>query len=348
MEEKKMTRKSFLRLGGSLVAGGVIAGTSGSLLWKMIRQPDDVFFDAEGEGYKISDGDTSISPYRKEASWPVDGEIEAFELAENQFITAAEGTLVVRDLQGREQAAFAVGDNIRDLALLAGELYVLFPARIEVYDLQGRSLRGWDACSDESDYCSMTASPAGVYVTDAAAKNICHYRLDGTMVRFIDSPNGFVVPSYSFAITHDGGILYCSNPGRHLVESYTEDGEYLAAFGTAGTAPGKFSGCCNPVQLTVSPAGELLASEKGIPRISCWSKKGEFRSILLNQKALGGGHDASEVRMLADGRLLVAGHRAVSLYRYDSRLAQVAAGESISAACALCGIDCPVKKGVTI
>lgn len=348
MEEKKMTRNGFLRLGGSLLAGGVIAGASGSLLWRMAHRPEDLFYDEDDGNDRISDGDTSVSPYRKEASWQFESPIEAFELLGDRFITASGGKLTVRDLEGREKTSFAVGVDVRDLAVLGEELYVLFPSRIQVFDLQGQELRGWDACSDQSDYCSMTVCEAGVYVTDAAAKNICQYRPDGTMVRFIDSPNGFVVPSYSFAIAYHDGIVYCSNPGRHLVESYDRTGRFLAAFGSAGTDPGKFSGCCNPVHLTVTPAGELLASEKGLPRISCWGKKGEFRSILLNQKALGGGHDASEVRMLPDGRLLVAGSRAVSRWRYDARLAQAAAGASVSDACALCGIDCPVKKGITI
>ena len=68
-------------------------------------------------------------------------------------------------------------------------------------------------------------------------------------MKFIQSPSGFIVPSYSFGITNIDGVVYCSNPGRHLVESYSPEGEYISSFGKPGGAAGLFSGCCNPVYL---------------------------------------------------------------------------------------------------
>ena len=214
--------------------------------------------------------------------------------------------------------------------------------------MDGSLIRDWEACSDNSDYCSLTVFGNHVFVTDASNKNICQYQTDGTLTRFINSPKGFVVPSYSFSITHIGETVYCSNPGRHLVESYSQDGEFLASFGEAGLAAGRFSGCCNPVHVIASPTGELLTSEKGVPRISCYSLNGEFRSILLDEKALGGGHDAYEMRILDNDKIVVAGKNGVSTYQYDEQLAKASAQAPSSSACALCGIDCPLRTGVMI
>lgn len=346
-EKKRISRKEFLRLSGSIVAGGAIAGISGKLIRDMIRRPDKVFFDADGEAYDITDGDVSVSPYRKTVSFRTPEEVEAFDLMGDRMVAVGENTLSVYSPDGNVEECFAVGSDVRDICVVGEEIYVLFPARIEVYTPQGELSREWDACSDNSDYCSMTVSPTGVFVTDAFAKNICKYTHDGGLVKFIDSPNGFVVPSYSFAIANHDGTIYCSNPGRHLVESYTEDGKYLAAFGQAGTATGSFSGCCNPVQLYISPAGEIITSEKGIPRISCYAPDGTFRSVLLNKKALGGGYDAYEARMTSDGRIAVAGKHSIAVYKYDSALARASHGGS--AACDVCGIDdCPIRRGITV
>ena len=173
------------------------------------------------------------------------------------------------------------------------------------------------------------------FVTDASNKNICKYTLDGTLVRFIQSPKGFIVPSYCFGIAYIDGLIYCSNPGRHQVESYTTEGAFIASFGKAGVEAGAFSGCCNPAVLTSSTHGELLTSEKGIPRISCYGLDGQFRSILLDSKALGGGNAAYDVRVMND-KLIVAGGDKVSVFQYDKRQSQ-------QTLCGQCNEDCPLK-----
>ena len=345
-EKKKINRKQFLRMGGSILAGGAIAGVSGKLLRDMFRNPEVVFFDADGEGYAIEDPDTGVSPYRRLLSVRAPGEVEAFDVQDGRMVVAGEGMLSVFDAAGRVTDSFAVGPDVRDLCVRDGEIHVLYPARIEVFAPSGETLRAWDACSDNADYCALAVTEDSVFATDVFAKNICQYRRDGTLVRFIDSPDGFVIPSYTFAVAaaEDGGI-FCSNPGRHRIEHYSSDGKFLGAFGQAGTQPGSFSGCCNPVHLTLSPAGEIITSEKGIPRICCYSPRGEFRSTLLNRKALGGGYDAYEARIAADGRILVAGKAGLAVYQYDSALAQA----GTSSACALCAVaGCPVRRGVTV
>lgn len=211
----------------------------------------------------------------------------------------------------------------------------IVPTRIEVYDRLGDITQEWEACSDNADYCSLTVCQEGIFVTDAANKNICKYHLDGMLARFINSPKGFIVPSYCFGITYMDGTIYCSNPGRHLVESYTTEGEFVASFGKSGAEAGAFSGCCNPAILTPSNNGELLTSEKGIPRISCYSSSGKFRSVLLDSKALGRGTAAYDVRVMKD-KLIVTGGDKVSVFQYDKRLSQ-------QTECGQCNLDCPLK-----
>ena len=238
-------------------------------------------------------------------------------------------------LSGELQTNFSTPSDLRDISIYDGFIYALYPSRIEVYNRQGDIVREWDACSENSDYCSFTVCQAGVFVTDAANKNICKYHLDGTLARFIQSPKGFIVPSYCFGITYMDGTIYCSNPGRHLVESYTTEGEFIASFGKSGAEAGSFSGCCNPAILTPSNHGELLTSEKGIPRISCYRTDGKFRSVLLDSKALGRGHEAYNVRVMKD-KLIVAGGNKVSVFQYDKRL-------SSQTECGQCDVDCPLK-----
>jgi len=333
-----MDRRRLFKMTGSLAVGGVILSVVGRKVWDMFKRPDKLFYDSKrtkGPVLLKEDGDF-VSPYRLVYGFLVPDDICAMEVAGGSIYIATPNNISVYGLSGELQTNFPTPSDVRDIAVHEDSIYVLYPTRIEVYGRQGDMRLGWDACSDDSDYCSLAVCRDGVFVTDAGAKNICQYSLDGTLSRFIQSPRGFVVPSYCFGITYMDGIIYCSNPGRHLVESYTTKGEFVASFGKSGTEAGAFSGCCNPAILTPSNSGELLTSEKGVPRISCYRADGSFRSVLLDSRALGGGHEAYDVRVMKD-KLIVSGGKKVSVFQYDKRF-------SSQTECGQCEADCPLKR----
>ena len=299
-EQNNMSRRRFLQVGGSIMLGAAFAGVMGRSLWKMLTNPADIFYDGK-EAKRMKEELERVqfvSPYRRTFGFVVPDEITALELIGDQIVVGTANNIYRYGIEGELQGNFSVRSGLRDVAVYNDKFYLLFPSRIEVYDRQGEAIQEWEACSDNADYCQLTVLKEGIFVTDAAAKNICQYKLDGTLARFIKSPNGFVVPSYSFGITNINGHVFCSNPGRHIVEQYTVNGEYVASFGKSGMGAGEFSGCCNPVQIIATEKGELLTSEKGLPRISCYGSDGTFHSILLDDKALGGGHSAYDMRIL--------------------------------------------------
>lgn len=336
-EQNNMSRRRFLQVGGSIMLGAAFAGVMGRSLWKMLTNPADIFYDGK-EAKRMKDELERVqfvSPYRRTFGFVVPDEITALELIGDQIVVGTSNNIYRYGINGELQGNFSVRSGLRDVAVYNDKLYLLFPSRIEVYDRQGEAIQEWEACSDDADYCQLTVLKEGVFVTDAAAKNICQYKPDGTLARFIKSPNGFVVPSYSFGITNFNGHVFCSNPGRHIVEQYTANGEYVASFGKSGMGAGEFSGCCNPVQIIATEKGELLTSEKGLPRISCYGNDGTFHSILLDDKALGGGHSAYDMRMLGD-KLIVSGGNKISVFQYDAR-------RSAQTLCGTCTIECPLK-----
>lgn len=339
-ENKKLSRKDFFRVGGSTVAGLSIMGVAGNHLYKMLAKPEELFY-GDQKGQKIvSRAEAPASPYRKVFAFKLDEPITAFEVADERIYAATETTVRILNREGAEQGRFSTNDYIRDIVRHGDELYVLHPAEIGVYTLAGEAIRSWEACSPESDYCSLAVAGEEVFVTDASNKNICQYNREGAFRRFINSPEGFIVPSYSFGITSIDGMVYCSNPGRHTVECYDQQGKFVSSFGKAGGAAGMFSGCCNPVHLTTTATGDILTSEKGVPRISCYGRDGKFHAILLDEYALGVGHEAREVRTEGN-RLIVAGANTVSVFQYEEKFAQ-------QTACGDCEVECPLRRGITI
>lgn len=242
------------------------------------------------------------SRYTKVSSIDLPEEINRFDLADGMLYISAGQTVYLFNTNGKKQASFPVKPDVCDILADGEEIYVLYPTFIEVYSTNGSLIREWEACSELSGYCSIALAGGHLFVTDAENKNICQYTLEGNFVRFIQSPRGFIVPSYSSDITSRNDTVYCVNPGRHLVETYTPTGEFIAAFGGPGGEAGFFAGCCNPAYVSFTPEGELITSEKGNPRVSVFGKNGVFREMLLNNRLLGGGSKAYETH--TDGEML--------------------------------------------
>lgn len=332
---KDINRRQFLQTAGSLALGAAFLGTAGTFAWKLLRSPESLFHHDE----KSEDADQGepefVSPYCRTAAFTTPDQIDALEVQDGNIYLSSQNNIYVYGFDGQLMNNFPVPSDTRDMTIYQDHIYLLFSSRIEVYDLNGDLVQDWKACNEDADYCCLTVMEAGVFVTDASNKHICQYHLDGSLARFIESPQGFVVPSYTFAITHIGDTIYCSNPGRHVVEAYSSEGEFIQSFGRSGTDPGAFSGCCNPARLTCTNAGDILTSEKGRPRISCYGTDGTFRSVLLNGKMLGGGHDAYNLRVYKD-LLIVSAQNKVQVFQYNPDVAK-------NTLCGSCTADCPMK-----
>ncbi len=335
-----MNRRKFLRITGSAAIGTAIISVVGTGVWRMFTNPKNLFYGSQRSKSPelLKEDGTFVSPYRRTFGFEVPDKILSIAVNNGSIYVATPAHIYIYGISGEIQQDFATAEDLRDLTLYNDQIYALFANKVEVYDRFGQQERAWEACSENSDYCNFAVCEAGVFVTDVANKNICKYNLDGTLSRFINSPSGFVLPSPYFAITENDGMIYCANPGRHLIEQYTAEGEFVQSFGKAGAQAGAFSGCCNPAQISAANHGELLTSEKGIPRISCYAPDGTFRSILLDAKALGGGKDAYQARIMGD-KLVVAGHQKVSIFQYNRNLSQ-------QTACGQCTRNCPLKVNI--
>lgn len=271
------------------------------------------------------------SPYKQVASFKFPEEINRFELYNNKLFISAGQTIHIYNVEGNRLGSFPVGQDVRDITIDGDEIYLLYPARIAVFSMNGEPVREWEACSQLSDYCSFTIAGDAIFVTDAANKEICKYTTEGNFVKFIQSPRNFIIPSYTFDIESRNDTIYCVNSGRHSIETYTLNGDFVTSFGSSGAEAGFFAGCCNPAYISFTSGGTLLTSEKGNPRISCFGRDGKFRSVLLDSKTLGGGSKAYPVKPYQD-KLLVAAKNRIIIFQYDPK-ASVSACSGCPAGC---------------
>ena len=309
----------------------LIAGFGYYIIHSIISEEKPILSDVENQEY------TFISPYKKEKSFDAASGIICFDIYENMIYVALFDKISVFDLSGKHQYDFDINANVCDIVVEEATINLLYDTRIDLYSFDGQKKDEWKACSDNSDYCSFTTTKDYVFVTDAENKLIWQYNKQGGLVRFIKSPEGFIIPSYSFDIISINDTVYCSNSGRHKIESYTLDGEFIAAFGVAGTQAGAFAGCCNPVYLEKSFNGNILTSEKGNPRISCYGKDGKFRTVLFDCNMLGGGTTAYEMHVSGEN-IYIANGKTIAVYGFDTELSEKS--------CTGCKENCPLRKEV--
>jgi hypothetical protein len=167
---KEISRKKFLRTVGAMVAGGAVAGVSGALIAKKAITPGFSGLSA-GNAY-IPERDIFVSPYKRVSSFSIPGDIKAFGQYDNKLYVAVSNAILVFDYYGKTLHRFPAGEVIRDMAVNEEGIYLLYPAKIEVYTQEGKLMREWEACSELSNYCSFALASSWVFVTDMANKNI--------------------------------------------------------------------------------------------------------------------------------------------------------------------------------
>jgi len=277
---------------------------------------------------------TLVSPYKEINRIEVDSDILSFDICKDAVFVAFNDRVSVFELSGHHRQDVAISEGIRDIAIDFGTMILLYPTTIKMLSYDGRNLREWRACDDNSDYVAITTCNDYIFVTDANNKNVVQYDKQGRLVRFITSPDRFIIPSHVFDIININDTIYVVNSGRHRIESYTRNGEFIASFGQSGRQPGAFAGCCNPVFIAATPGGNILTSEKGNPRISSYTRDGKFRTILFDAQMLGGGTDAYRMRVSGD-YIYIAGRQTISIFGKDEALCP-SSGRACNRTCGGC------------
>jgi len=166
-------------------------------------------------------------------------------------------------------------------------LYVGYADHVEVLGPEGKVEMRWESPAPKAVLTSISTGPKDVFVADAGNRVVWRYDLSGKLVGSIGKKESgktyhrFVVPSpfFDVRIGHEG-LIWVANPGEHLVEAFTVDGEREAGWGETSTAVQGFCGCCNPVHFAFLPDGRFVTTEKGIPRVKVYSSQGKFECVV--------------------------------------------------------------------
>jgi hypothetical protein len=302
-----ITRRVFLRRSASgagwLALGGV------SLARAAQKNANPFAYDLE----RVSRTDPKLVRYeqagRFACPWPGPRRL-AVGPEDHLYIAARKGVNVV-DGEGRRLQEIALAAPARCVAVAAdGTVYAGLRDHVEVFDPKGRRLASWESPGRKVWLTGLAVAGKDVFVADAGNRVVLDYEVSGKLAGRIGEKNkernipGLIVPSpYLDVKMGRDGLLRVNNPGRHLVEVYTANGDLESSWGKPTAAIEGFCGCCNPVGLAVLADGRYVTCEKGLPRVKIYSAQGVFESVVAGPESFPENARAGALQDASDGLL---------------------------------------------
>jgi hypothetical protein len=213
---------------------------------------------------------------------------------DGRILVAGDEAVRIFGPDGARRGEFAAGDRPRCAAAAAdGTLFAAMKDHVRVFDAEGKPKAAGERLGDRAVITSIAVADDAVYAADSGNREVVRLDRAGAVKARIgrktpekDVP-GFVVPSpyFDLAIAADGQLRVV-NPGRHRVETYTTYGDFVRAWGAASFQVEGFVGCCNPAHIALTPEGDFITSEKGIPRIKRYAPDGKLLAVVATPETL--------------------------------------------------------------
>jgi sugar lactone lactonase YvrE len=206
--------------------------------------------------------------------------------ARDRLYTAGDSKLVVFSLEGKLLRTWPTERPGHSVAVnAAGNVYVGQPGQLQIFDADGRLLDTWRDAERMGLVTAIGFADDSVILADANDRCLRRYDQSGTFVRNIGKESrmkGYLIPNgcLDFVVDADG-IIHACNPGKHRIERYTLDDQLLGHIGRfGGNDPAGFSGCCNPTNITLTHAGQVVVTTKAEPLAKVYTADGELLALV--------------------------------------------------------------------
>jgi hypothetical protein len=199
-----------------------------------------------------------------------------------------DGEVRIFDPEGMFIRGWKIPENSECLAVSPdGRVYIAGGNRIEIFDNGGNRTAAFKA-GDAKRPAVVTAIKIyknEILVADAASRMILRYDASGKRLGVIGDKSkagSFILPNKSLDIAVDaGGIVRATDTGRHQVTAWSIDGSPRGGFGKFGMSdPSDFVGCCNPVNLAMTPDGKIVTGEKMVARVKVYEPDGKLIAVI--------------------------------------------------------------------
>jgi hypothetical protein len=244
-------------------------------------------YELDIESYKTID--TSFIDYKEIRNYTVTTDsLRAIAISGQEIYVAADRFIKVFDLKGITLLQVNLTDSPMCLDITGDKkILVGFKNRIGLYEANGEQIWLTDTFNSSALYTAIALKKDRIFVADAGNRVVHQFDNSGKYLDHFagkassEDLHGFIIPSLNFDLKINGdGELWVTNPGKHALENYTDEGELRGYWQNLSSGLDGFTGCCNPSHFTFLKDGSFVTSEKGFVRIKIHKSSGEFQSVV--------------------------------------------------------------------
>lgn len=163
------------------------------------------------------------------------------------------------------------------------ELYIVdMTARIQVFDTEGKFLRGWSTPRHENGRpTGLSIDPQGrLLVADTHYYQLLVYSPQGALVQRLGGVAGNRPGQFGLvtdAIADRRGNLYVAEYGEYdRIQKFTADGKFLLQWGGHGSEPGQF---IRPQNMAIDEADRIWVADSCNHRIQVFDAQGKLLKL---------------------------------------------------------------------
>lgn len=229
-----------------------------------------------------------------------------FAIAANQsFWIGGKTQLLHLSEQGSFLEKIKMAEPIHALTISwNNDIYAATKNQIIIYS---RDLSEWretrfEKLEGQAYITSICLSANLLFVADAGNKQLHAYDLKGKMLWSTRGKDPFIIPSPYFDVMPDNeGGVWIVNPGRHRIEKYNQQGEYVALW--KPSEKNRFLGCCNPAHAAMLSGERFVTLEKGLIQSRIFSPSGQVERMVAQIKS--SDRFAYELDVKKDGSIVI-------------------------------------------
>lgn len=249
---------------------------------------------------------TSLHPFRQSLSGlavGTDDEVHALGDGEVR-VFSADGALIRSWPVAEGAQCLTVGPD--------GRVYVAGTGRVDIFGPGGSAVGGF-TIGDGQKPANLTAIQVhgdDILVADATARIIRRVGSTGRPIGLIGEGTrnrAFILPNGVLDMVVDpAGVVRATDSGRHQVTAWALDGAPLGKFGKFGMQKAEdFTGCCNPVNIAMTPDGHVVTAEKAAARVKVFDTAGAMLALIGPEHF---DQACTQIRLAVDskGRVLAA------------------------------------------
>ena len=193
-----------------------------------------------------------------------------------------------------------------------GTVYLGMLTHVEAYNPDGTLKHVWPELEGEAHITAIAIEGTNSFIADYGSRKIVRCDMSGRPTGIIGAKDaerdipGFVIPSpYFDCIPAGDGTIWAVNPGRHLLQNFTPEGDLRSSWGSASMGIDGFCGCCNPTYIALLSDGSFVTSEKGLVRVKVYKADGEFAGLVAGSDMFDEGTTGLDLAVDSTDRIYV-------------------------------------------